>query len=125
MTHSVLLYLFWKVYRPPPPEISLSVCCEYVDSLPTSDSPELFGMDHNANTAYLAGQGRALISNLLAAQPKVKLASAGYGVDLFSIIRTEEYIHDAHGNNSVYWFLSLVWKVREKRMPFNFLFEFE
>lgn len=83
-----MLDLFWKVYRPPPPEISLSVCCEYIDNLPTSDSPELFGMDHNANTAYLASQGRALIGNLLAAQPKVKVASAGYGVDLVYALST-------------------------------------
>jgi len=62
------------VYRPPPPEISLSVCCEYVENLPTVDAPELFGMDQNADTAFLANQGRALIADLLAAQPRLTAA---------------------------------------------------
>jgi len=65
------------VYRPPPPEISLSVCCEYVENLPTVDAPELFGMDQNADTAFLANQGRALIADLLAAQPRLT-AAVGY-----------------------------------------------
>ncbi|KAJ7369458.1 Dynein heavy chain 14 [Desmophyllum pertusum] len=62
------------VYRPPPPEISLSVCCEYIEGLPTVDAPELFGMDQNAGTAFLANQGRALIADLLAAQPRLTAA---------------------------------------------------
>ena len=69
------------MYRPPPSEISLSVCCEYIDSLPAADAPELFGMDQNANTAFLASQGRALIGNLLAAQPRLKIAAVRYEVD--------------------------------------------
>lgn len=67
-----------QVYRPPPAEISLSVCCEYVESLPAVDSPELFGMDHNADTAFLSNQGRVLISDLLAAQPRLTAAAVGY-----------------------------------------------
>ena len=65
------------MYRPPPLEISLSVCCDYVDNLPTVDAPELFGMDQNAETAFLANQGRALIADLLAAQPRLT-AAVGY-----------------------------------------------
>ncbi|PFX28824.1 Dynein heavy chain 1, axonemal [Stylophora pistillata] len=64
-------YTLDYVYRPPPPEISLSVCCEYIEGLPAADAPELFGMDQNAETAYLAGQGRAFIADLLAAQPRL------------------------------------------------------
>lgn len=66
-----------QVYRPPPPEISLSVCCEYVEGLPAVDAPELFGMDHNADTAFLANQGRALIGDLLSAQPRLTAAAVG------------------------------------------------
>ena len=65
------------MYRPPPPEISLSVCCEYVENLPTVDAPELFGMDQNADTAFLANQGGALLAHLLAAQPRLT-AGVGY-----------------------------------------------
>ena len=65
------------MYRPPPPEISLSVCCEYTEGLPAADAPELFGMDQNADTAFLAGRGRALIADLLAAQPRLT-TSIGY-----------------------------------------------
>lgn len=65
------------MYRPPPPEISLSVCCEYIEGLPAADAPELFGMDQNADTAFLAGRGRALIADLLAAQPRLT-TSIGY-----------------------------------------------
>jgi len=67
------------VYRPPPPEISLSLCCEFVENLPTVDSPELFGMDHNADTAFLVNQGRGLIADLLAAQPRLT-AAVGYEI---------------------------------------------
>ena len=74
--HNIIFYT-WQVYRPPPPEISLSVCCDYVDNLPTVDAPELFGMDQNAETAFLANQGRALIADLLAAQPRLT-AAVGY-----------------------------------------------
>lgn len=76
----LLLHYNPQVYRPPPPEISLSVCCEYIESLPTADAPELFGMDNNADTAFLANQGRALISDLLAAQPTLTAAPVGYEV---------------------------------------------
>ena len=65
------------MYRPPPPEISLSVCCEYIEGLPAADAPELFGMDQNADTAFLAGRGRSLIADLLAAQPRLT-TSIGY-----------------------------------------------
>jgi len=57
----------------------LSVCCEYVESLPTVDAPELFGMDQNSDTAFLANQGRALIGDLLAAQPRLS-AAVGYEI---------------------------------------------
>ena len=76
LTHNIIFYTL-QVYRPPPPEISLSVCCEYVENLPTVDAPELFGMDQNADTAFLANQGRALIADLLAAQPRLT-AAVGY-----------------------------------------------
>ncbi|EDO42194.1 predicted protein [Nematostella vectensis] len=59
------------VYRPPPPNISLSVCCTYIEGLPATDSPELFGMNHNAAMVYLGDQAKNLVSNLLAGQPKV------------------------------------------------------
>ena len=41
------------------------------------DAPELFGMDQNADTAFLANQGRALVADLLAAQPRLT-ATVGY-----------------------------------------------
>ena len=80
LTHNIIFYT-WQVYRPPPPEISLSVCCEYVENLPTVDAPELFGMDQNADTAFLANQGRALLAHLLAAQPRLT-AGVGYVICL-------------------------------------------
>lgn len=43
------------------------------------DAPELFGMDHNADTAFLVNQGRALIADLLAAQPRLT-AAVGYAI---------------------------------------------
>lgn len=70
------------MYRPPPPEISLSVCCEYIEGLPAADAPELFGMNQNADTAFLAGRGRALIADLLAAQPRLT-TSIGYDWNIF------------------------------------------
>ena len=79
-SHNIILYT-WQVYRPPPPEISLSVCCEYVENLPTVDAPELFGMDQNADTAFLANQGRGLLAHLLAAQPRLT-AGVGYVICL-------------------------------------------
>ena len=77
------------MYRPLPPEISLSVCCEYIESLPAGDAPELFGMDHNADTAFLANQGRALIGDLLAAQPKLTAAPVGYELHKYNPIMLE------------------------------------
>ena len=43
------------------------------------DGLELFGMDQNADTAFLANQSRALIADLLAAQPRLT-AAVGYEI---------------------------------------------
>ncbi|EDO28628.1 predicted protein, partial [Nematostella vectensis] len=70
-----------KVYRPPPPNISLSVCCTYIEGLPATDSPELFGMNHNAAMVYLGDQAKNLVSNLLAGQPKVAFHTGRLSTD--------------------------------------------
>ena len=53
------------------------------------DSPELFGMDHNADKAFLASQGRALIGDLSAAQPRLPAAAAvGYELPINGLLKT-------------------------------------
>ena len=64
-----------------------------MESLPAVDSPELFGMDHNADTAFLSNQGRSLISDLLAAQPRLTAAAVGYELYSFEIILSFIFIY--------------------------------
>jgi dynein heavy chain len=50
---------------------------EYVDNLPYSDNPEVFGMHDNANIAFQSQETFTLITTILDVQPR--LASAGGG----------------------------------------------
>lgn len=56
------------------------------------DAPELFGMDHNADKAFLVNQGRALIEDLSAAQPRLTAAAAvGYGLHISSFLKARSF----------------------------------
>eukprot|EP00792_Barthelona_sp_PAP020_P008883 TRINITY_DN3255_c1_g1_i1.p1 TRINITY_DN3255_c1_g1~~TRINITY_DN3255_c1_g1_i1.p1 ORF type:complete len:3803 (+),score=1118.83 TRINITY_DN3255_c1_g1_i1:106-11514(+) len=43
---------------------------EYLDHLPTNDSPEIFGMHQNADITYRTRQADAILDTILAIQPK-------------------------------------------------------
>merc|ERR1711988_607018 len=53
-----------------PPTGSLASVNEYLDSLPTVDNPEIFGMHANANTTYNTTVSLELMKNILGLQPR-------------------------------------------------------
>ena len=71
----VIMVLVFQVYHSIPNGFSFSEVKSYIEGLPTLDSPELFGMNDNAEKAYLENQGRLLIHTILAVQPQTTGAS--------------------------------------------------
>ena len=58
---------------------SYSKLRDYIDSLPTQDTPQLFGMDQNADKAFLERQALELTEGILSVQPRLTLAAGGPG----------------------------------------------
>ncbi|CAH1791320.1 unnamed protein product [Owenia fusiformis] len=59
------------IYHPLPQTFSFSDTRMYVEGLPNSDSPELFGMTENSEKAYLEAQSFQLIDTLVSIQPRL------------------------------------------------------
>nr|XP_028577583.1 dynein heavy chain 14, axonemal [Podarcis muralis] len=57
------------VYQPISEKDTLKECRAYLRSLPESDSPELFGMHHCAERAYLKSQAQLFIESVARTQP--------------------------------------------------------
>ncbi|CAM9196185.1 unnamed protein product, partial [Phaeothamnion confervicola] len=53
----------------------------YLDGLPATDDPELFGMHDNADVAFRAGESAALMAAVLALQPRESSGGGGRGPD--------------------------------------------
>lgn len=60
---------------------ALSVYRDYLDSLPSSDSPELFGMHDNANITYQSQESEKIVGTILAVQPRVSTVTGGKSDD--------------------------------------------
>jgi len=60
-----------------PPEGSLPSVLDYLDKLPTSDDPEVFGMHENANVTFNTNESLALMSALLGLQPRSSGGGSG------------------------------------------------
>ena len=59
------------MYHPVPAEFNFSEVKAYIETLPAADSPELFGMNENAERAYRESQARTLIDGILNVQPRL------------------------------------------------------
>ncbi|KYO43526.1 hypothetical protein Y1Q_0013563 [Alligator mississippiensis] len=62
-----------RVYRPISETDSLEDCRIYLESLPDTDPPELFGMHACAERAFLESQAQALVDTLASLQPGVMM----------------------------------------------------
>ena len=49
----------------------------YIDNLTASDTPELFGMNDNAEEACLESQANELIETILGVQPRIQKSLIG------------------------------------------------
>jgi len=54
---------------------------KYIDELPQSDEPEIFGMHDNANTAFQMSETNKMISTILEVQPRVSTGGGGKSND--------------------------------------------
>ncbi|XP_071833092.1 dynein axonemal heavy chain 6-like isoform X4 [Apostichopus japonicus] len=68
-----------KVYHPLPKSFSLGDSRDYIQGLPDSDSPEVFGMHPNAEKSYRESQANKLMSTLMSVQPRVSRSMMGKG----------------------------------------------
>ena len=59
----------------------LSVYRDYIESLPLTDSPELFGMHENANISYQSQESEKIVATILAVQPRISTVSGGKSND--------------------------------------------
>ncbi|XP_069482525.1 dynein axonemal heavy chain 6 [Ambystoma mexicanum] len=64
-----------------PPSDSLSVYKEYIENLPLTDDPEIFGMHENANLAFQRKETSTLITTILDVQPRTTVQGAGKSND--------------------------------------------
>ncbi|PRP88057.1 dynein heavy chain 6, axonemal-like [Planoprotostelium fungivorum] len=65
-------YLFSPsgIYKAPV-EGSLTATRNYIDKLPLADSPEIFGLDDNANITYQINESQKVMGQLLSTQPRL------------------------------------------------------
>ncbi|KAG6929423.1 dynein axonemal heavy chain 14, partial [Chelydra serpentina] len=61
------------VYRPVSATDSLQDCRAYLESLPDTDSPELFGMHACAGRAFLESQAQTFIDTIVSMQPRISM----------------------------------------------------
>ena len=50
----------------------------YIETLPAQDDPEVFGMNENAEKAYLVSQAGTFIETILGVQPRIMKGLIGY-----------------------------------------------
>ncbi|KAI8801429.1 dynein heavy chain and region D6 of dynein motor-domain-containing protein [Cladochytrium replicatum] len=60
-----------------PPDADLQVFREYIESLPFTEDPSVFGMHENANISFQIQETRKLIKTLLDVQPRIVSTSGG------------------------------------------------
>jgi dynein heavy chain len=73
--NSILLSLF-DVYKLPPNVTTVDGMCEFVLTLPDIDSPEVFGMNENADIACLNNESKDLFKTILSIQSKNSMGSS-------------------------------------------------
>ena len=54
---------------------------DYIDALPQSDSPEIFGMHNNANISYQTQESEKILNTVLSVQPRIATGSGGRSND--------------------------------------------
>jgi len=64
-----------------PPEGKLKGYRDYINTLPASEAPEVFGMHGNANITFQMQEMRKMIDNILSIQPRVTSAAGGKSPD--------------------------------------------
>ena len=52
--------------------MTFSDCCDYIESLPSIDDPELFGMQSEANRFCLQNEAKHLLDDLILVYPQVE-----------------------------------------------------
>ena len=60
-----------------PADCTLQQARQYIDSLPFSEDPSVFGMHDNANVSYQIQESRRIIKNILDVQPRIASTGAG------------------------------------------------
>ncbi|KAM5165262.1 dynein axonemal heavy chain 14 [Mantella aurantiaca] len=60
-----------KVYGMIADDVTLRECREYIGSLPDTDSPQIFGMNRDADRAFLITQSRQLTDTIISLQPQL------------------------------------------------------
>ena len=70
-------YFSLQVYHPLPIDSTFVDVSAYIEQLPTHDNPDLFGMDANAEKAYLELQASEFVSTILSVQPRLSLGLVG------------------------------------------------
>ncbi|KAJ8308264.1 hypothetical protein KUTeg_013138 [Tegillarca granosa] len=68
-----LTYLIGEIYKPVQDGYSFPDVCTYLESLPNYDSPEVFGMNENAEKACRQNQAYNLIDTIISVQPRLSL----------------------------------------------------
>ena len=67
-----------QLYHPLPQGFSFSEAKAYIETLPAQDDPEVFGMNENAEKAYLVSQTETFIETILSVQPRIMKGLIGY-----------------------------------------------
>ena len=68
----LFFYVFFllQLFRPPRDDIDFDNIYRYVDSFPSIDPPEIFGLHANANIEHLKQDSRKIIDYLVTMQPR-------------------------------------------------------
>ena len=75
-----------QLYHPLPQGFSFSEAKVYIETLPAQDDPEVFGMNENAEKAYLVSQTDTFIETILSVQPRIMKGLIGYVMVIISFI---------------------------------------
>ncbi|XP_076809994.1 dynein axonemal heavy chain 6-like [Clavelina lepadiformis] len=75
VTNQSHTYSLDGVYKPPSPDANFAQVRDYVNSLPLSDPPDVFGMHANAERAYMESEAIKLVDVIIQVQPKLTTAS--------------------------------------------------
>ena len=65
------------MYHPLPKGFSLPESQSYIEGLPDSDSPLVFGMDPNAEKAYRESEALSLMETVMSVQPRLAFTLIG------------------------------------------------